>query len=293
MNSVSFCAQAGQILGLLGPNGAGKSTLMHIICGLASADSGSASLFGAVYRDLDAPVRRVGTLLNPDWIDRRMTCREILEIQADQLRLPQPSRSARRMLKQVSLRSAADKRVAKLSLGMRQRLALGVALIGSPDLLILDEPINGLDADGVIWVRSVLKTFAQHGGTVLLSSHLMDEVEHTATHVAVLNHGVIVANDSVETLKNRGKTSLFIPASGEAAKPLLDELARRNMAVSYDQPTGTYTVQGIEPEELFHYAASNAVPLSFLSKQRQSLESIYFDYLRNDDESSAHHDSRS
>ncbi|EIT87920.1 BlsD [Parascardovia denticolens IPLA 20019] len=219
LDSISFSVRPAQIVGLLGPNGAGKSTLLNIICSLLKADHGQMTFNGQAYRDLPQPVTTVGTMLNPEWLDTRLSCHDLLLLHASRLHLPVPQRSTHTILKKVSLDESADRKVSQLSLGMRQRLALGLALLSNPDLLILDEPINGLDADGVAWMRDSLISFAQAGKTVLLSSHLMSEVEITASHVAVLNQGRIQKFDSLQNLQNSRATVFTTFRTPAASSP--------------------------------------------------------------------------
>lgn len=280
LHSISFNVLPGQIVGLLGPNGAGKSTLLNIICGLTSSDEGEALFNNDRYPKLPSPITRIGTLLNPLWLDTRLTCKKLLELHAHRLMLQSPDHAAQDILKQISLEASANKRVADLSLGMKQRLALGVALIGNPEMLILDEPINGLDANGVAWMRRKLTNFAQEGKSVLLSSHLMSEVELTATHVAILNHGKIQVYDSLENLQYQKNAVVFgIPGNSTS---LLDSLNYHGIPVSHvtdNTHKNKYIALNISTKELFQYAVESKTTLDYLTPQHDSLESIYFDYL--------------
>jgi ABC-2 type transport system ATP-binding protein len=204
VNDVTFTAEPGRVTGFLGPNGAGKSTTMRIIVGLTSASSGSATVNGEHFADLPNPGREVGVLLDASAQHAGRTGREILRIAQRTMGLP--SSRVDQMLDLVSLTGAeADRRVRDYSLGMRQRLGIGTALIGDPSTLILDEPANGLDPAGIRWMRDLLRGFADRGGTVLLSSHLLHEIEVIADDIVVIGNGRIVAQGTkAELLKAAG-----------------------------------------------------------------------------------------
>jgi ABC-2 type transport system ATP-binding protein len=193
VDDVSFVAQPGRVTGFLGPNGAGKSTTMRIIVGLTRASSGAATVSGRSYRDLPNPGLEVGVLLDASAQHAGRTGREILTIAQRFMGLP--GHRVGEMLELVSLSPAeASRRVRDYSLGMRQRLGIATALIGQPEVLILDEPANGLDPAGIRWMRGLLREFADHGGTVLLSSHLLHEIEVIADDLVVIGNGRIVAS---------------------------------------------------------------------------------------------------
>jgi ABC-2 type transport system ATP-binding protein len=192
VDDVSFTAQPGRVTGFLGPNGAGKSTTMRILVGLTSATTGSATIDGRRYVDLPNPGREVGVLLDASAQHAGRTGREILTIAQRFMGLPR--QRVEEMLSLVSLTSQeASRRVRDYSLGMRQRLGIATALIGEPRVLILDEPANGLDPAGIRWMRGLLRDYADRGGTVLLSSHLLHEIEVVADDLVVIGNGRIVA----------------------------------------------------------------------------------------------------
>jgi ABC-2 type transport system ATP-binding protein len=193
IRDVSFECQPGTVTGFLGPNGAGKSTTMRLLCGLSAPDSGTATIDGVPYTRLPQPGRRVGVMLDPTAMHVGRSGRETLGLSAEVLDAG-PDRVAQ-ILQVVGLDDkAAAKRVGQYSLGMRQRLALGNALLGDPGILVLDEPANGLDPQGIHWMRTLLREFADRGGTVLLSSHLLHEVEEVADRLVIINQGRIVAD---------------------------------------------------------------------------------------------------
>src|SRR5918911_2470181 len=192
VNDVSFTASSGRVTGFLGPNGAGKSTTLRIMVGLTRPDAGSATISGRQYVDLPNPGREVGVLLDASAQHAGRTGREILTLAQQFMGLPRAR--VEEMLEIVSLTPAeASRRVREYSLGMRQRLGIATALIGDPQVLILDEPANGLDPAGIRWMRDLLREYADKGGTVLLSSHLLHEIEVIADDLVVIGNGRIVA----------------------------------------------------------------------------------------------------
>ena len=204
VDDVSFTAQPGRVTGFLGPNGAGKSTTMRIMVGLTPASRGRVTIGGHRYSDIPNPARHVGVLLDASAQHDGRTGREILTIGAVTMGLP--TSRVDEMLELVSLTPAeAKRRVKNYSLGMRQRLGIANALLGDPSILILDEPANGLDPAGIHWMRGLLKSYAERGGTVLLSSHLLYEVEKIADELILIGHGRIVAQGTKqELLQTRG-----------------------------------------------------------------------------------------
>ncbi|WP_129664112.1 ABC transporter ATP-binding protein [Phytoactinopolyspora endophytica] len=203
VNDVSFSCHPGTVTGFLGPNGAGKSTTMRMICGLTRPSSGTATVNGVAYRDLPNPGRHVGVLLDASAQHAGRTGHEVLTVSGQLLGVG--SARVEEILEQVGLSGAASKRrVGNYSLGMRQRLGIAHALLGDPSVLILDEPANGLDPEGIFWMRGLLRDFADRGGTVMLSSHLLREVEAVADHMVVIGHGQIVADGGKDELLTQG-----------------------------------------------------------------------------------------
>jgi ABC-2 type transport system ATP-binding protein len=204
VDDVSFRCEPGEVTGFLGPNGAGKSTTMRMICGLTPPTAGAATVEGVPYRRLGNPGRRVGVLLDASAQHAGRTGREVLTVAA--LTMGVDRRRVGATLAQVGLSPAAAKRrVRAYSLGMRQRLGLAHALLGDPRVLILDEPANGLDPEGIFWMRGLLRDFADRGGTVLLSSHLLREVEAVADRLVVIGNGrVVAAGDKAELVAATG-----------------------------------------------------------------------------------------
>lgn len=199
VDDITFTAPRGAVTGFLGPNGAGKSTTMRVAVGLTRPTEGSVHVLGTSYVDLDNPAARVGVLLDASAQHAGRTGREVLALGA--MTIGAPRSRIDQVLEQVGLtRREAKARVGTYSLGMRQRLGIGHALLGNPEVLILDEPANGLDPQGIYWMRSLLRGFADAGGTVLLSSHLLHEVQLVADRIVMIGHGRIVADGTIDDL---------------------------------------------------------------------------------------------
>ena len=218
VRDLSFAVEAGSVTGFLGPNGAGKTTTLRLFLGLAKPTSGEALVFGRRFADLDRPARRVGAVLEAADVHPGRTGRDHLRVLAAAARVS-PGRIAE-VLALVDLESAADRRVAGYSLGMRQRLALAAALLGAPELLILDEPSNGLDPEGIRWLRDFLSGFAGDGGTVLTSSHHLAEIAQTVDRVVVIDRGRLMAQCPLHdlTADNASLESAFLELTGGARR---------------------------------------------------------------------------
>ena len=235
VDDVTFTAEAGRVTGFLGPNGAGKSTTMRVMVGLTPPTSGSARVNGQLFSDLPNPGLEVGVLLDASAQHAGRTGREILTIAQRTMGLPKLR--VEEMLERVSLtESEAERRVRNYSLGMRQRLGIATALIGDPEVLILDEPANGLDPAGIRWMRDLLRSYADQGGTVLLSSHLLHEIEVIADDLVVIGNGRIVAQGTKAELLSAAGTVVrsrdvvglekALAASGVAASAYEDNALR-------------------------------------------------------------------
>lgn len=219
VDDVTFDVRPGRITGFLGPNGAGKSTAMRMICGLSTPTSGAVTLFGRPWATLPNPGRQVGVLLDASAQHGGRTGREVLRLSAAMTGMPK--RRADEMLDAVGLTATEGRRrVRGYSLGMRQRLGIANALVGDPQALVLDEPVNGLDPAGIRWMRSLLRQFASNGGTVLLSSHLLHEIEAVADDLIVIGRGRVVAQGSQEDLLAGGVSleQLFFDLTADTAR---------------------------------------------------------------------------
>ena len=271
VHDVSFRSEPGTVTGFLGPNGAGKTTTLRMLVGLSEPDAGGATVLGGRYRDLPNPARRVGVLLDASAQHPGRRGREALAVSAAMMGVPE--RRADELLKLVGLdRSAARKRVRQYSLGMRQRLGLAHAMLGDPEVLILDEPANGLDPEGMRWMRHLLREFADRGGTVLLSSHLLREVEAVADRLVIIGNGRIVAQGSRDELLAGAGT--LVRAGDERALVAALEAAGLHAAPAAD---GGFVVDA-EPEAVGRAALDGAVVLSHLAPSESAgLEQLFFD----------------
>jgi ABC-2 type transport system ATP-binding protein len=204
VDDVSFSLDAGTVTGLLGPNGAGKTTTLRVLLGLAAPTAGEALVFGRRYRDLEEPARQIGAVLESNDFHPGRSGRDHLRMLAYAAEIP--SGRVEEVLALVELEAAADRRVKTYSLGMRQRLGLAGALLGGPELLVLDEPANGLDPAGVHWLRRFLRRFAEGGGTVIVASHLLAEVAQAVDQVVIIDRGRLTAISTLEELTQGGGT---------------------------------------------------------------------------------------
>jgi ABC-2 type transport system ATP-binding protein len=218
VDDLSFDVQPGTVTGFLGPNGAGKTTTLRILLGLVTPDAGTATINGLSYRELPEPLHQAGAVLEASSFHPGRTARAHLRIQA--LAAAADASRIEDVLDLVGLASAGDRRIGGFSLGMRQRLGLATALLADPELLILDEPANGLDPEGVRWLRGLLRGFAAEGGTVLVSSHLLAEVAQTVDEVVILDQGRLVAQGPVAELTagGAGLEDVFFQLTREAAR---------------------------------------------------------------------------
>ncbi len=274
VDGVTFGCAPGTVTGFLGPNGAGKTTTMRMLCGLLAPDAGSARVLGGSYRDLPNPGRRVGVLLDASAQHAGRRGREALAVSAQLMGVPEARVDA--LLALVGLdRAAARKRVRAYSLGMRQRLGLAHALLGDPEVLILDEPANGLDPEGMRWMRELLRGFAERGGTVLLSSHLLAEVEAVADQLVIVTGGKVAALGARDELLEG--TGTLVRARDEAA--LLAALDRAELSAAPAEGGGL--VVGAEPEAVGRVALEAEVALLHLAPAAGAgLEDLFFELTR-------------
>jgi ABC-2 type transport system ATP-binding protein len=271
VKDVSFACEPGTVTGFLGPNGAGKTTTMRMLCGFAEPDAGRATVLGGRYRDLPNPGRRVGILLDAGAQHGGRRGREALAVSAQTMGVDE--RRVDGLLDRVGLdRSAARKRVRQYSLGMRQRLGIANALLGDPEILILDEPANGLDPPGMRWMRDLLRDFADRGGTVLLSSHLLGEVDAIADRLMIIGAGKIVAQGTrAELLAGSGT---LVRARDIAALRAALDAAEMTIRPGSD---GGYVVDA-EPEDVGRAALAGGVALTHLAPSESAgLEQLFFD----------------
>jgi ABC-2 type transport system ATP-binding protein len=218
VDRLSFAVEPGEVVGFLGPNGAGKTTTLRMLLGLVRPDAGTATINGSPYPDLPEPLHQVGAVLEASSFHPGRTARNHLRVQA-LAGQADPSRIDD-VLELTGLTDAADRRVGGFSLGMRQRLGLATALLTDPELLILDEPANGLDPEGVRWLRDLLRGMAAEGATVLVSSHILAEVAHTVDSVVILDHGRLIAQSSLADLTDgeQNLEDVFLELTREASR---------------------------------------------------------------------------
>jgi len=273
VDNVSFVCQPGRVTGFLGPNGAGKTTTMRIMVGLTAPTAGRVTIGGHLYQDIPNPGRHVGVLLDASAQHAGRTGREILELGARTMGLDNSRVDA--MLELVSLTPAESKRrLRNYSLGMKQRLGIAHALLGDPSVLILDEPANGLDPAGIRWMRGLLKGYAERGGTVLLSSHLLNEVELIADEMILIGHGKIVAQGDKKSLLAgaAGSGSTFVTALDNQA--LADALTAKGFVVA---GAGDGLRVETEPVEVGRTAAEKAIVLTDLRAADGGLEDLFLE----------------
>jgi ABC-2 type transport system ATP-binding protein len=269
VDDVSFTLEPGTVTGFLGPNGAGKTTTMRMIAGLVPASSGSALVDGRPYTALPNPGAVMGTLLDAGAVHPGRTGRTHLRLIADALGVP--AARVGEVLAMVGLSDAAGRRIRGYSLGMRQRLGIAAALLADPPVLMLDEPANGLDPEGIRWMRELLRGHAARGGTVLLSSHLLGEVEHTVDRLLVIGAGRIVAD---------GPVAALLGTDGVSVRALdLDGLARDLEAKGYSvapDADGGLVVSGASAGDVGAVAAAGGHVLSELRPLQRGLEDVFF-----------------
>ncbi len=273
VDDLSFRAESGLVTGFLGPNGAGKSTTMRMMVGLDRPTSGWARIDGRELRDFAAPLRTVGVLLSADAAPAQMSALRHLRWLARASAIP--LRRAEEVLDVVGLSGAVDRRIGSMSLGMRQRVGIAAALLGDPGPLILDEPINGLDPDGVLWIRTLLKQLAAEGRTVLVSSHLMFEMQETADRVVVIGRGRLVAEMSIADLQTQVEA---VPVRVRTTHPdrVVAELHRRRRAVTVESlDGGAVRILGASGDEVGEAAFTAGSPVFELTPERESLEDVY------------------
>lgn len=275
----------GRVTGFLGPNGAGKSTTMRMIIGLDEPTDGSATIAGRPYRDLTHPLREVGALLEAKALHPRRSAHSHLAAMARSNGIP-VSR-VEEVLARVGLTDVARKKAGEFSLGMGQRLGIAGALLGDPSIMMFDEPVNGLDPDGVLWVRRLIRSLADDGRTVFVSSHLMSEMQLTADHLVVIGQGRLIADAPIhEVIAASSLTTVRVKSPDPADRERLSGVLAQNGAgvrVSADE----LTVSGLTVEQVGDLAHSSGVRLHTLQRQDASLEEAYMELTANSLEYSA------
>ena len=271
LDGMSFAVGAGRVTGFIGPNGAGKTTTMRVILGLEAPDEGRALIGGQLYRRLRHPLTQAGSLLDASALQPSRTGRNHLLWLARSQALPVAR--VDEVIEQAGLAGMIRRRAGGYSLGMRQRLGLAAALLGDPPVLILDEPFNGMDPEGIIWMRGFLRGLAAQGRAVLVSSHLMSELQDTADHLVIVGRGTVIADTSTSALlatTSGNRVTLRTPAPAEAAKVLTAAGAEAGAS----EP-GVLSVKGLSAERAVLLLTGHGVAFTEVSAHRATLEEAY------------------
>ncbi|MFE6096119.1 ABC transporter ATP-binding protein [Streptomyces massasporeus] len=275
----------GRVTGFLGPNGAGKSTTMRLVLGLDRPTAGSATIGGRPYASLHEPLRHVGALLDGQAAHGSRTARDHLRVLAASNRIPH--RRADEVLEETGLASVARRRVRTYSLGMRQRLGIAAALLGDPEVVMLDEPSNGLDPEGIVWIRRLLRRLAEEGRTVLVSSHLMNETASFADHLVVLGRGRLLADTPMrDFIHARVQPRVRIRTTDPVA--LTSALARHGHDAE-EHADGHWSVHDARVDDIGRIASAAGVPVLELAAEEGTLEQAYFDLTGAETEFTAQH----
>jgi ABC-2 type transport system ATP-binding protein len=277
VHDLSFEVRPGKVTGFLGPNGAGKSTTLRMLLGLVRPTEGDATILGMPYGSLDRPIRTVGAVLETASFHPLRRGRDHLRVLAATSRIPVTRIDE--VLEQVGLTGAASRKTGKYSLGMRQRLGLAAALLGDPSVLILDEPANGLDPQGIRWLRELLQGFASRGNAVLVSSHLLSEMAQMANDIIVIHRGRLIRQGTVDELIDRG--SVLRVASPQADR-LATALEADGMEIQHDGE-GRLTVRGGTADRVGTLAFAAGIPLLELASEQATLEDAFLD-MTNEEE---------
>jgi ABC-2 type transport system ATP-binding protein len=276
LDGMSFTVEPGQVTGFVGPNGAGKSTTMRVILGLDASDEGTALIAGQPYASLRRPMRRVGSLLDAGALQPSRSGRGHLLWLAHSQGLSK--RRVDEVITQAGLESVARRKAGGYSLGMRQRLGIAAAMLGDPAAIMLDEPFNGMDPEGIVWMRGFLRALAAQGRTVLVSSHLMSELQDTADHLIVVGRGKVIADTST--------ADLLAAASGDRVRLRTSAMARAasvlEAAGASVEPAGydALTISGLSAERTVAVLGAAAVPFSEIAAHRATLEQAYMELTK-------------
>lgn len=273
VNHLSFTVNPGHVTGFLGPNGAGKSTTLRLILGLHTPTSGSVTIGGRSFRSLPRGLRHVGALLDAGDVHGGRSARAHLRALARSNGIPRSR--VEEVLREVGLTGAADRLIGGYSLGMKQRLGIATALLGDPPVLLFDEPLNGLDPEGVYWMRGLFRRLAGEGRTVFVSSHLMSEMEHTADQLIVLGRGELIAAESVAEFAGRGAgRSVLVRTPAPAS---LSPLLSAEGASVQHEADGRLTVVGLHADRIAEIAFQHRILLNELTKRTGSLEEAFIE----------------
>ena len=272
VDDLSFTVRPGRVTGFLGPNGAGKTTTMRVILGLDRPTSGAALVNGSPYASLRRPLHEVGALLDAKGMHPGRSARAHLTWMAQSNGIP--ARRVDEVLDLVGLTSVANRRAGGFSLGMGQRLGIAAAMLGDPGILLLDEPVNGLDPEGIVWVRNLLKHLAAQGRSIFVSSHLMSEMALTADHVVVIGRGRLIADESITQFIS-GSSQVEVLVRSPQAQRLRGLLVAAGAEVGGRTPRAAWRVRGLSSAQIGDLAAEHGVTLHELSPQQASLEEVF------------------
>ena len=286
VNDLTFTVKPGIVTGFLGPNGSGKSTTMRLILGLDAPTQGEVKVNGKRYPEFPAPLHEVGALLEARSVHTGRSAQNHLLALAQTHGIPK--RRVSELIELVGLETVAKKRAGQFSLGMGQRLGIAAALLGDPDVVILDEPVNGLDPEGIRWIRDLLKSLAAEGRTVFLSSHLMSEMALTADHLIVIGRGRLIADASVEEFVRRHSRNLVRVRSPQAGE-LADVVRAPDVGVTALEPT-VIEIEGLTAEQIGTEAAARGFVLYELTPVSVTLEDAFMDITQDEVEFKTHRD---
>ncbi|MDT7787719.1 MAG: type transport system ATP-binding protein [Pseudonocardiales bacterium] len=284
VDDLSFTVRPGRVTGFLGPNGAGKSTTMRMILGLDTPTGGDVTIDGKYYSELKQPLRKVGALLDAKWVHPNRSARSHLKWMAVSNKIP-VSRVTE-VLEIVGLTEVAHKKAGGFSLGMSQRLGIAGALLGDPEVLLFDEPVNGLDPEGILWIRQFMHRLADEGRTVFVSSHLLSEMAQTAQDLIVIGRGQLISQTTTEQFISDATQDHVRVRSPQAVK--LREILVAHATVTEDAVDGALVVHGVPAQQIGEIAAENQIVLHELSPQRGSLEEAFMQLTKESVEYHAH-----
>lgn len=272
VSNLSFTVEPGSVTGFLGPNGAGKTTTLRMLLGLVTPTAGTATINGRAHHQLGNPARVVGSVLENEGFHPKRTARNHLRVYAAAIGVP--DQRVDELLALVGLAPAAERKAGEFSLGMKQRLALATALLGDPQVLVLDEPSNGLDPEGIAWLRSFLRSFAQQGRTVLVSSHLLSEVEQTIDQVVIISAGMTRYYGPLEQLRNSQQSRVLVQPAD--ANGLVTALQQAGVNQVEPTPDGRVAVSGATVQQIGDIAAKASIAVYGMQEEKADLEQLFF-----------------
>ena len=271
VNNLSFAAPPGTVTGFLGPNGAGKTTTLRMMLGLIRPTAGTATVGSVPFTNIADPARAVGAVLDSLSLHPKRTALGHLKVYAAAIGVPDTR--AHEVLGLVGLAEVANRRAGTFSLGMRQRLALATALLGDPPVLILDEPANGLDPEGIAWLRDFLRSYAKRGGTVLISSHILREVEQTVDNVVIISRGTLVYQGALDALRGANRSRILVAASSPFE--LASALVAKGITDAHMVPDGRLAVAGLTKEQIDSVAQSAGIEVFGTALDSVDLEHVF------------------